>query len=326
MPANLTPQYKKAEEKHRQAKSDQDRLDALQEMLRTIPKHKGTDKMQGDIKRRISQLRKAEAKKGSGKRPDPFNVPKSGAGQVVLVGPPNVGKSMLVAATTKAQVKVGDYPFTTAVPTPGMWQYEDVQIQLVDTPPMTGDQPLGSLLSMIRLADVICAVVDGAEGPLEQADMVLNLLSAGRLTLRSVPRGELDEAETGQHSGIIIANKADVAVPENISALRELYAGKLEVWPVSAATGEGLEALCRRLWELLSVMRVYTKKRGRPPDHDKPFTLKVGSTVEDLAREIHRELPQKMKYARIWGEGRFDGQQVHHGEPLRDKDIVEIHQ
>ena len=326
MPANLTPQYKKAEERHRQAKTDEDRLDALREMLRTIPKHKGTEKMQGDIKRRISQLRKAQGKKGPGKRPDPFNVPRSGAGQVVLVGPPNVGKSTLVAATTKAQVKVGDYPFTTAVPVPGMWQHEDVQIQLVDTPPMTAEQPLGSLLSMVRLADVICIVVDGADNPLEQAEMILNLLSAGRLALRSVPRKGLDAAEAGYHSGLIAASKADAAAPESISALRELYAGKLEVWPVSAASGEGLEALRRRLWELLSVMRVYTKKRGRPPDHERPFTLQVGSTVEDLARQIHRELPGKMKYARIWGEGRFDGQQVHHGEPLNDKDIIEIHE
>ncbi len=326
MPANLTPQYKKAEEKHRQAKTDEEKLETLREMLRAIPKHKGTEKMQGDIKRRISQLRKAQAKKGPVRRVDPFNVPKSGAGQVILVGPPNVGKSMLVATTTKAQAKVGDYPFTTALPAPGMWQYEDVQIQLVDTPPMVGDQPLGNLLSLTRSADVICVVVDAADNPLEQADTILGLLSDGRLDLRSVPRRELDEAETGNHSGIIVANKADAAAPENISALRELYAGKLEVCPVSAATGEGLEDLRRRLWELLSVMRVYTKKRGRPPDHDKPFTLVVGSTVADLAREIHRELPEKMKYARIWGEGRFAGQQVRQGEALHDKDVVEIHE
>jgi ribosome-interacting GTPase 1 len=207
-----------------------------------------------------------------------------------------------------------------------MWQYEDVQIQLVDTPPMVADQPLGSLLSLTRSADVICVVVDAADNPLEQADTILGLLSEGRLDLRSVPRRELDEAETGHHSGIIAANKADAAPPENISALRKLYAGKLEVLPVSAATGEGLEDLCRRLWELLSVMRVYTKKRGRAPDHDKPFTLEVGSTVADLAREIHRELPEKMKYARIWGKGRFAGQQVHQNEALHDKDVVEIHE
>ncbi len=326
MPANLTPQYKKAEEKHRQAKTDEDKLETLREMLRTIPKHKGTEKMQGDIKRRISQLRKAEAKTGSGKRPDPFNIPKSGAGQVVLAGPPNVGKSALVAATTKAQVKVGNYPFTTAAPAPGMWQYEDVQIQLIDTPPMVADQPLGNLLSLVRSADAICIVVDAADEPLEQAETILNLLSAGRLALRSVPRGELDADQAGHRSGIIAANKADVAPPENISALRELYAGKLEVWPVSATSGQGLDALRRRLWELLSVMRVYTKKPGRPADRAKPFTLSVGSTVQELARQIHRELPGKMKYARIWGEGRFDGQHVHQGEPLHDKDILEIHE
>ena len=326
MPTNLTPQFEKAEQRYRQAATDEEKLDALREMLSTIPKHKGTEKMQADIKRRISQLRKAQTQKGPSRGPDLFHVPKGGAGQVVLVGPPNVGKSMLVAITTDAPVKVADYPFTTAVPVPGMCRYEDAQIQLVDTPPVMADHLSGGLMGTIRSADVIAVVVDGAGEALEQAELVLNLLSGRGLVLRSLPRSELDGRDPSQRSGIIMANKIDVAPPENISALRELYAGTLEVWPVSAASGEGLSAMLKRLWQLLAVIRVYTKEPGKPPDHERPFTLAVGSTVEDLARQIHREMPEKMRYARVWGDGRFSGQQVHRADRLHDKDIVEIHQ
>jgi len=326
MPANLTPEYERAERRYREAATDDERLEALRDMLRTIPKHKGTDKMQADLKRRISQLRKAEAKKGPKRGADPFHVPKTGAGQVVLVGPPNVGKSMLVAATTNAAVKVTDYPFATAIPAPGMWPHEDAQFQLVDTPPVTPGHVFGGLISTVRLADVVAVVVDAADEPLEQAEMVLNVLAEKNLALRSIPRSELDPADSSVRGGVIVANKTDAAPPENVATLRELYDGRIEVWAVSAATGDGLAALGRRLWELLAVIRVYTKEPGRPPDMTKPFTLPVGATVDDLAREIHRELPEKMKHARIWGDGRFRGQQVHRTESLRDKDVVEIRQ
>ena len=326
MPANLTPEYERADRAYRQATTDEERLTALREMLRVIPKHKGTDRMQGDLKRRISQLRKAEAKTGASRGPDPFHVAKTGAGQVTLLGPANVGKSMLLATTTNAPAKVAEYPYTTGIPMPGMWQYEDVQIQLVDTPPVVAGHVPPGLMGTLHLADVLCVMVDCADDPLEQAEMILGVLAEKNLSLHSTPRNEMDATDFSQYSGIIVANKIDVAPAGNVSVLRELYEGRLEVWPISAATGEGLPALLRRLWQLLAVVRVYTKQPGKPPDHDKPFTLDAGSSVEDLAGQIHRELPAKMKFVRIWGDGRFSGQQVSRDEILRDKDVVEIHQ
>ena len=326
MPANLTPEYEKAEKRHREATTDEERLAALREMLRAIPKHKGTEKMQADLKRRISQFRKVAGKKTASKGPDPFHIPKGGAGQVILVGPPNVGKSMLAAATTNAPVKVADYPYATAVPLPGMWRYEDAQIQLIDTPPVTADHVPAGLMSTIRSSEAICIVVDLATEPLAQAELALDLLTGRGLVLRSVPRAQLDPGDRNQRSGLLVANKSDLVSPETVVALRDLYADRLEVWPVSAATGEGLEALRERVWQLLSVLRVYTKKPGQPPENEHPFTLPIGSTIEDLAREIHRELPETMRSARIWGGGRFDGQHVHRTEVLRDKDVVEIHE
>ena len=328
MPANLTPDYERADRRYREATTDEQRLEALREMFATIPKHKGTEKLQADLKRRISQFRKAVARKPA-KGVDPFHVPRAGAGQVVVIGPPNVGKSLLVARTTHAPVKVADYPYTTAVPAPGMCHYEDAPFELVDTPPFTAEHVPPGLMGTIRSGDVIAAVVDAADEPLEQAEMVLGVLQGRGLALRSVPHHDLDPSDPNQHSLILVANKTDLADPGTVATLAELYAGRLEVWPVSAVTGQGLDHVVRRLWELLSVIRVYTKEPGKPPekgDTGKPFTLPVGATVEDLAREVHRELPEKMRFARIWGDGRIAGQQVHRTEVLHDRDVVEVHQ
>ncbi len=326
VPANLTPEYEKADRRYRQAGTDAEKLDALQEMLRAIPKHKGTDHMQGDLKRRISQIRKDIVKKGSGKGFDQFHIPKSGAGQVVLIGLPNTGKSQLVATSTNAPVKVAEYPYTTALPAPGMWPYEDVQIQLVDTPPITPEHVPPGLMGTINFADIIAIVIDVSSEPLEQIDETFSVLTERNLELTSLPCNQLDPENHHQRSAILVINKSDLVSPGDIEALRELYTGPLEIIPVSATTGEGLDALGSRLWEMLSVIRVYTKEPGKPVDKTNPYTLTVGSTIADLAADIHRDLPGKMKFARIWGEEHFDGQRAHRSEPLHDKDVVEIHQ
>jgi len=326
MPANLTPEYEKAELRYRQATSDEERLVALQGMLSAIPKHKGTEKMQADLKRRISQLRRQEQKTAHTKGPDPFHIPKGGAGQVVLIGPPNTGKSSLLAATTNADAKVADYPFATVMPQPGMWTRDDVQIELVDTPPFTAEHVPTGLIGTIRNADVVCVVVEAGEAALDQVEMVLGVLSARGLTLRSTARNELPAGDASQRPGLIVATKTDLAPAGAIAALRELYAGRLEAAGVSARTGEGLDDWFKRLWDLLAMIRVYSKEPGRPPDMHRPFVVPVGATVAELARQIHRDLPERMKFARLWGHSRFEGQQVHKTEPLRDRDVVEIHE
>jgi len=326
MPANVTPEYEKAEARYRQAATDPDRMAALQEMLSTIPKHKGTEKMQAGIKRRLSQLRKEQQKAGRGKGPDPFHIPKSGAGQVALVGLPNAGKSSLLRATTNAEVKVADYPFTTLLPQPGMWEQDGIQLELIDTPPLTAEHVPTGLTGTIRNADLVCVVAAAGEGTLEQVEAVLGLLSARGLNLSSTPRNQLPAADPSRRPGLILVAKGDLVEPEAIRPLKELYAGTLDVVAVSAHTGAGLEAWFKRLVELLAVIRVYAKQPGRPPDLGRPFTLLAGATIADLARQIHRDLPETMKFARLWGHGRFEGQQVHRTEVLQDKDVVEIHE
>jgi ribosome-interacting GTPase 1 len=326
MPANVTPEYEKAEQRYREATTDAERLAALQDMLSTIPKHKGTEKMQADIKRRLSQLRKERQKTGSNKGPDPFHILKSGAGQIVLVGLPNTGKSSLLAATTNAEVKVADYPFSTILPQPGMWQQDEVQLELVDTPPLSPEHVPAGLMGTIRNADLVCIVAEASDSALEQVEAVLAVLSARGLTLRTVPRNFLNAWEPSQRPGLIVLTKAELASPSAIAAVQNLYAGSLEVIPVSARTGQGLEHWFARLWDLLAMIRVYAKQPGKPPDMSRPFILPAGATVADLARQIHRDLPTTMKFARLWGHGRFEGQQVHKTEVLQDKDVIEIHE
>ena len=178
----------------------------------------------------------------------------------------------------------------------------------------------------VNFAGLIAVVADAAADPLEQAEDVLSALAQRGLELATVPRNQLDPADPRRRSAVLLASKADLAPTGSMDALSKLYDGRIEVLPVSAVTGEGLDRLGRRLWELLSVIRVYTKEPGKPVDTDRPYTLPVGATVEELAREVHRDLPEKMTFARLWGHGRFKGQRAHRSEVLQDKDVVEIHQ
>lgn len=327
MPANVTPEYEKAEQRYREAATDEERIAALEEMLATIPKHKGTEKMQADIKRRLSQLRKELQKtKRTSKGPDPFHIPKSGAGQVVLIGPPNTGKSSILAITTHAPAKVAEYPYTTTVPQPGMWEMEKVPIEIVDTPAITPGHIPPGLIGTIRNADLLCVVVEACQEAANQIEATLSVLAERGLSVQTVPVNVRSLVDSQLKPGLIVVNKSDLDQEGIVKAVQELYAPAIDVVGVSAKTGQGFDKLFKRLWNLLAVIRVYAKQPSKPPDLDKPFILPAGSTVLDLARKIHRDLPQRMRYARLWGHACFAGQQVQSSEPLQDGDIVEIHE
>ena len=322
MPANLTPEYLAAEKKWKAATTPQDRLAALQEMLATIPKHKGTDKMQADLKRRIAQVRREMQRKGGTARQKPFHhVEREGAGQVVLVGPPNSGKSALLRALSRAEPEVAPYPFTTRVPLPGMVPFENVQVQLVDLPPLTREFSEGWLYAIIRTADAVALTLSlGEEEVLEQAETALRLLEEARIPLRA-----LQAAGEGK-SAVAVATHADApGAAVRLDLLREFAGGRLPVVAVSTVTGEGLEALRRALFESLGVIRVYSKPPGRKADLSAPFILRRGATVLDAAEAIHKDFAAQLRYARLWGRDEYAGQMVGRDHLLEDGDILEVH-
>jgi ribosome-interacting GTPase 1 len=328
MPANLTPDYQHAERRYRDAHDDAEKLAALEEMLRTLPKHKGTEKIQADLKRKISEARRASvtAKKHSGK--DPFHVPKQGAGQVALLGVPNVGKSALVQALTDAPVKVADFPFSTHGPVPGMAYYEDVPIQLLDLPPLTPEHVPGGMVGAIRNADLLAIMANASrDSVLEDFDAVLRILIERHIQpVRSLAVPDDETSEALPMRALLIATGMDApAAAENLATTRELLDVDLPLVAVSCTTREHFDDLMRTLFEMLQVIRIYAKPPGKPPDMSAPFLLAVGSTVRDLADHIHKDFAEGLKFARIWGASSFDGQQVHHEHVLTDKDVVELH-
>lgn len=320
MPANLTPQYYAAEEKYKRVTSPEEKITALQEMLSVIPKHKGTERLQGDIKKKIARLKEEGKKKKQTKSGfNPFGVEKQGAGQAVLAGYPNTGKSSLVGVLSRAKVKIAEYPFSTALPVSGMMPYKDTFIQLVDTPPLAPDNVPSGLIGTFKEADILLIVIDVSTAEcLEQLEGLMHILQE---------REVIDLSKEGQIIApipfLVLANKIDRAgAEENLQALKELMPD-FQIMAVSHS-GTGLEVLKDKIYEVLNIIRVYGKAAGRPVDMDRPFILKKGSTVLDFAAQVHKDFPRKLKSALVWGSSKFEGQAVARDYILEDCDIVEL--
>lgn len=327
MAANLTPAYRDADERFRNATTNEEKIAALEEMIATVPKHKGTEGLQADLKRKLSKLKEAatQQKKGSGGHVDIFHVPRSGAGQVVLLGMPNVGKSAILAATTKAKVAVTEFPFATQAPVPGMLRYEDVQIQLVDMPPITADYSAPGQVGTYRNGDLIAVVIDLSQDVEEQILVLLEYLESKKLLLDEKTPAADEQGNALARKAVCLCTKADLASEGAFELVKGSCDKMAEFFRLSTVTGEGYDRLGEMLFRQLNILRVYAKPPGKPADMEDPFTVPVGSTVQDLARAIHRELAEKLKNARIWGTGVYDGQSVQHTHVLHDKDIVELH-
>jgi len=325
MPANLTPEYFKAEQWYREATTNEEKILALERMLAVMPKHKGTDHLKADLRRKLSKLKEAPANKGKGKHVDIFHVQRTGVGQVVLLGTPNCGKSSIVAALTNAKVNVAEFPFATTAPVPGMVQFEDVQIQLVDMPPITADYLTPGQVGTYRNCDLIAIVIDLSAEIKEQIDTCLDFLESKSLLIDTETPAIDQQGNVLGKRAFCICTKSDIARDGAIEVLKESCRYSFEFVEISAETGAGLDKLPEILFRLLNIIRVYAKPPGKKPDMVDPFTLPAGSTVMDLATAIHKELAEKLKFARIWGKGVYDGQNAQRNHILNDKDIIELH-
>jgi len=339
MPANLSPEYKAAEAAFRRARDPKERLAGLREMLRTIPKHKGTDHLQADIKTRIKELSEEVEgpKKGPARTAPSHIVRPEGAAQLALVGPPNTGKSSLHARLTHSNAHIGPYPFTTQNPQPGMMVHEDVHFQLVDLPALSPEHPVPWLFGALQTADACLLVVDLSDAScVEQVQSVLALLRGKHVSLTE--RWDTrDVTQTEDVAGedpfaltlptLLLANKADLIADVNaeLDAFRELTGLRYPALAVSASTGRGLEELGPWLFSRLGIVRVYTKAPGKPPEKARPFTLRRGQTVEDVARLVHKDIAHSLKYARLWSKTGTPGEHVGRAHAVADGDIVELH-
>ncbi|MEN8149302.1 MAG: GTPase [Planctomycetota bacterium] len=327
MPANLTPQYFDAEERYRKAATDPERLAALQEMLQTIPKHKGTEKLQADLKKKIKVLKSGGPKKKGGSRAPMHTVERSGTAQIALVGAPNSGKSRFVRDLTSADPEVADYPFTTRTPTPGIALAEQIPLQLVDLPPITGDWVEPWLIDLVRNADMLLVVLDlGSDEVLDHWEQLLAALERFHVSIDAAPPAGEREIGTRYHLAAIAGNKMDVpGAPERLEILRDLTDDR-PILTCSLDTGHGVAAILADIVRQLDVIRVYTKIPGKPADLEEPFVLPRGTTVEGAARTIHKELAANLSFARGYG-GRFrDGQPIGRDLVLEDGDILEFHE
>ncbi len=326
MPANLPPQYYEAEKVYRLAKTPQEKVRALEIMLAIMPKHKGTDKLRADLRRRMARhTEETERRQQTSRRGSIYTIRKEGAGQAVVVGPPSVGKSQLLASLTDASPEVADYPFTTQTPTPGMMRFENIQIQLVDTPPVAAQHTEPWLQNTLRNADVLLLLVDLGEDATEQMDTILAELEK----LKIKPKGQLEEVELElaiPKKALVVGNKDDLdPTGEVFDSLRSKYEGEFRVLSISARDGNGLEELKREVYDSLNIIRLYTKAPGQKPDLSEPVILKKGSTVQDVAEAIHKDFRQRLKYALVWGSGKFEGQRAKREHVLADGDIIELH-
>lgn len=332
MPANLTPQYLKAEEEFKKASTSEEKVTCLEEMLSTIPKHKGTDKLVADIRKKIKKIKESdEKKKASGpKRINFFNVKKEGAGSVALLGFPNTGKSLLLSLVTNAKSLVGEYPFTTTIPIPGMMDYEDIAIQLIDLPPVSEEYIEPDMFNLIRSVDLILIIADlSQDNILDRMEFIIEKLRSVKIELidnKDIVRAGSPRPYVTYKKTIVAANKLDAAGAEdNLAILKEFYGKYFIIKEISSLSCINIEELKKIIFEKLNIIRVYSKPPGKDADFTKPYVLENGSTVIDAASMVHKDIAQNLKYAKLWGSGKYKGQMVERTHILADKDVIELH-
>ena len=339
MPANLPPDYYAAEGAFRAAATPQAKLEAIERMLAVMPHHKGTDHLRAELRARMAKLAQEVSRQRAHGHTDLYAVRREGAGQAMLVGAPNAGKSSLLRALTGAPARVADYPFTTQLPQPAMMAFEDIQVQLVDLPAVAPAATPSWVRGLVSQADLLLLVIDLDADPTGELQLMQRELASLRVTPRPLglasgddqvlkepePLPKSDDQEPKRVPALVVGTKLDLpAASDGVELVRLEFGDRLSLLPTSATSGAGLDELRQRIVDALEVVRVYAKRPGRPPDLSRPFVLRRGATVEDLADMVHHELRQSLRYAVRWPPGAAP-LRVAHQYRLADRDVIELH-
>ncbi|MGB2964147.1 MAG: GTPase [Anaerolineales bacterium] len=327
MPTNLPADYYNAEERFRSATTPEDKVKFLEEMMSTIPKHKGTDHLRADLRKKISKLKTATtSKKSSRKQVSPYHINKEGAGQIVIIGCTNAGKSTLVQTQTNAEPEVSAVPFTTWSPMPGMMAIENIQVQLIDTPPFSEEYIDPEFLNLIRRVDLVLILLDLHTDPVQQLKFIYQKLEENRIAPQHLEDRIDSEGFLLYVPSLVVVNKHDSEeYEEHYQIFRELLEQDYLTMPISAKTGYNLDAFKKTIFDMLGVIRVYSKAPGKEPDLTAPFVIEKGTQLEDFAGKVHKDFKDNLKSARIWGSSAdFEGQMVSRDHVLEDEDVVEL--
>lgn len=320
MVANLPPHYHTKEAELKKAKTPEEKIQILLEMMSIMPKHKGTEKLQKELKTKIAKLRREAAEKKVISRGSLVpTIEREGAGQTIIAGPTNTGKSTLLASLTKAKPEIADYPFTTKIPQPGMLHYQDIQIQMVDTPALATDVSENWLGDMMQKSDLILLLLDLSDDDiLEKMEDLMNVLEKFRIKTQG--KWEFTKKI------LWVGNKIDIPDWQEIKEiLCELYPIGERILTISAKENMGLDSLAESIFKNLQIIRIYTKIPGKPAEMKDPYTIKANSTLEDLARSIHKDMVSAFRYARVWKQGKGNPLIAGRDYMLEDRDLVEIH-
>lgn len=328
MPTNLPPEYHEADRRYREAITPQEKADTLEELLSTIPKHKGTDKLRADLRKKLSKFKSQAqaARKKTGKHDSHFHIEREGDGRVIVLGAANVGKSSLVKLITNAEPEISTSPFSTWSPTPGMMIHEGVHIQLIDTPAVTRDYIEPEFLDLIKNSDLILLLLDLQAYPIRQFQNSIDILEKNRIFALHM---QIDNTEKKLFKipVVVAVNKDDGEnLDDEFEVLNELL--REEGWvllPISVKTGRNINELINFIIKELRIIRVYSKRPHEEADLEQPFILKSGGTVEDFAEKVHKDFAVNLKSAKVWGKDVRDGQSVSRDHELHDGDIVELH-
>ena len=301
MPINAHPEYVNAEKRYNEASNNEEKITALEEMLRWVPKHKGAETLRKQLRTRYKKLKQefAKAKKKAGSKK---GIKKEQL-QAIIIGLTNSGKSSVLKAITNANPQIASYGFTTAEPEIGTLNHQGCNIQIIDLPPIASPN---FNKGMVNSADTLLIVV-------EKIDEIKPILEQTK--------------QNKNAKKIIVFNKIDLYDEDTKRKISEtLKSKKYNHTIISTKTNEGLEELKEKILKSFPIIRVYTKHQGKKKkDQEKPVVLQKNSTLEQVAEKILHGYSKKVKYAKVTGpSAKFKNQKVGLKHVVKDKDTVEF--